>query len=120
MQTELEIKAIKKRAEYNVVNGTKVYGVDGNKVTGNNVDDEYDINGADSQKGGSDNGSLVDHLNTSFDFTSGGDNEDKKARTRQKGYVIPGMTTYSADNIYSDADNIKIDTSLNVGQVEIY
>lgn len=122
MQTELEVKAIKKRTTDTVLNGTKVFGVDGNKVTGNNTSNEYDINGADARKGGESTGSLVDHLNSKFDLSTGGDAEDIKARERQQSYVIPGLQTYSAENIYSDADNIKIDTSINVslGQVVIY
>jgi hypothetical protein len=120
MQTELEIKAIKKRTADMIANATQIFGLDGDKVTGNSVDKEYDINGADSKKGGESNGSLVDHLNQKFDLSTGGDAEDTKARKRQQGYVIPGLITYSAENIYSDADNIKVDISPNIGNVKIY
>lgn len=120
MQTELEIKAIKKRIIDETTNSTKLYGVKGNEVKGYSVDDEYDINGDDAKKGGGTVGSLVDHLNSNFDFSVGGDVEDVKNRKRQQGYVLPGKVTYSAENIYSDADNIKIDTSANIGQVVIY
>jgi len=128
MQTDLEIKAIKKRTTDSVVNSTKVFGVAGNEVKGNSVDSEYStatVGEADggvskSKKGGNSIGSLVNHLNKGFDVTSGGDVIDQKARQRQQGYVIPGQTTYSEKNVYSDADNIKVDTSLNIGQVVIY
>jgi len=120
MQTELEVKAIKKRIVDETINSTKVYGVAGNETKGYSVDDEYNINGDNAQKGSGSAGSLSDHLNSGFNMLTGGDAEDIKNRKRQQGYVIPGQISYSAENIYSDANDLKIDTSGNKGQVSIY
>lgn len=127
MQTQLEVKGITKRTKDSTINLTKVYGVKDNQVSGFNAENEYDINGKDAKKGGTEEGSLVDHLH-GFDLTQGGDNEDQKARNKQTGYTIPGINKYTVSNTYSDADagdcvdaNYgKIDTSLNIGQVVIY
>ena len=122
MQTQLEVKGIKKRTTDTLANSTKVFGVSGNQVKGHSQEDgdEYDINGANARKGGKSTGSLVNHLNKSFDLTTGGDAMDITAREKQQGYVIPGQVTYTSDSYYSDIDDIKIDTSKNIGQVIIY
>ena len=127
MQSELEAKAISKRIKDIKQNGEKLFGVNGNQVSGNNSDKEYPIDGSNSRKGGESQGSLVDHLHA-FDFTTGGDVEDVKARNRQLSYEIPGINKYDLKNTYSDADAgicgdvdySKIDTDLNIGQVVIY
>lgn len=127
MQSGLEVKAIKKRVKDTTVNGEKIYGVIGNEVKGNSVNDEYSINGDNARKGGKEEGSLVDHLH-GFDMTTGGDVEDQKARTTQLGFAIAGINKYTVNDSYSDADigdcedvNYgKIDTDLNIGQVVIY
>lgn len=127
MQTQLEIKGITKRAKDTMLNGSNTFGVKDNEVKGNSINDEYDINGADAKKGGSEEGSLVDHLH-GFNLTEGGDKEDIKAREKQLAYAIAGIQKYTFDNTYSDADAgdcvdtnySKIDTELNVGQVVIY
>lgn len=119
MQTNLEVKAIKKRAQDDLVNVTRTFGPKGDEVTGNDSAKEYDINGKDARKGGTSIGSISDHL-TSFDLSTGGSKTDSDARAKQQSYVIPGLVTYNESNIYSDANINKIDTSLNVGQVVIY
>jgi hypothetical protein len=127
MQSKLEAKAITKRTKDTAENGARVYGVTDNKVTGNDSDNEYDINGEDAKKGGDSSGSLVDHLHK-FDFTTGGDVIDARSRATQLAYAIPDINKYTSTDTYSDADagdcsdaNYgKIDTSLNVGQVIIY
>jgi len=122
MQTELEVKAIKKRIVDTTINSSKEYGVKGNTTKGYSSEDgdDYSINGDNAKKGGSEEGSLVNHLNKGFNLENGGDNVDKIERDKQLGYVIPGQKTYSKGNYYSDADDIKIDTSKNIGQVIIY
>ncbi len=120
MQTRLEVKGIKKRTDDAVTNANKVFGVSGNEVQGRNHEKGYDINGGDARKGGNSAGSISNHLNNGFDFTTGGDSADIANRDRQLSYVIPGQVTYSAKNYYSDVDDIKIDTSKNIGQVIIY
>lgn len=122
MQTNLETKAIKKRTTDTLLNSTKVFGVNGNEVKGNSskTGDEYAIDGSDARKGGQTIGSLVNHLNQGFDLSTGGDMLDTLERKKQQGYVIPGQNAYSEQNYYSDADNIKVDTSGNIGQVIIY
>lgn len=122
MQTKLEVKGISKRITDTLTNSTKIYGIKDNEVKGNSSleGDEYDINGSDAKKGGETQGSLVNHLNQGFDITTGGDSFETKEREKQQNYVIPGLITYSAENFYSDADNIKVDTSGNIGQVVIF
>lgn len=122
MQTELEVKAIKKRVVDSTVNSSKEYGVKGNSTKGYSSEDGdgYDIDGSKARKRGSGEGSLVDHLNKGFSLEDGGNNVDKLERDKQLGYVIPGKKTYSKEDYYSDADDIKIDTSKNIGQVIIY
>lgn len=121
MQTELEKKGIKKRTDYTLINSTKKYGKN-NDVKGKSSQDgdEYSLDGSKAKKGGQISGSLVNHLNQSFDLTTGGDSIDMLERQKQLGYVIPGKVTYSAENIYSDVDDIKINTDENIGQVVIY
>lgn len=121
MQTKLEVKAIKKRTDYSLKNSTTKYGVN-KDVTGKSLEEGkgYEIDGKKAVKGGDENGTLSNHINTSFDFSKGGSNEDKFQRDKQLGYVIQGINSYSKDNFYSDADNILINTDDNKGQVIIY
>jgi hypothetical protein len=124
MQTELEVKAIKKRLTDTTINSTKIFGVVGNEVKSNSLNpgDEYDINGSKNRKGGENEGSLVNHLNSGFDLTTGGDFIDTKERQKQQAYVIPGTKSYSEDKPYADlvTGASKIDTSKNIGQVVIW
>lgn len=120
MQSQLEIKGIKKRTTDTVINANKKFGVIGNEVEGHSIGNEYDIEGSDAKKGGDGTGNLVSHLNTNPDFSSGGDIIDQQTREKQLAYTIPGQIRYGKDNIYSDADECKIDTSLNIGQIIIY
>lgn len=122
MQTKLETKGISKRSADTLVNSSKTFGPTDDLVKGNSraEGDEYDINGANAQKGGDSAGSLVNHLNSKFDLSTGGSKTDVAARNKQIQYAIPGVNSYSEGNIYSDADNILIDTSANEGQVVIY
>lgn len=122
MQTKLEIKGISKRNADTLVNSTKSFGPKDDLVKGNSIaeGDEYDINGANAQKGGESTGSLVNHLNSKFDLTTGGSKTDVVARNTQIKYTIPGVNSYSEENIYSDADKILVNTSGNEGQVVIY
>lgn len=122
MQTNLEIKGISKRVGDTLLNSTKKFGVKGNETKGYSSlpDDEYNINGEDAKKGGESDGTLSNHLNKGFDLSTGGDSVDKKSREIQQAYVIPGQITYSKENYYSDADDNKIDTSGNIGQIIIY
>lgn len=122
MQTDLEVKAIKKRTTDTLLNSTKIFGVKGNEVKGNSSQpgDEYDVNGANARKGGASTGTLSNHLNQGFDLSTGGDAVDTAERQKQQSYVIPGHITYNKQNYYSDANDIKIDTSGNIGQVVIY
>ena len=120
MQTEVEVKAIKKRTEDLVVNSSKIYGVNGNEVKGYSSSEGDEYSAESAKKGGETEGSLVNHLNNGFDLSTGGDSEDKKNREKQQSYVIPGKVTYNKENYYSDVDDIKVDTSGNIGQVIIY
>lgn len=127
MQTELEVKAIKKRTVDIKQNGEKLFGVSGNQVKGSDITNEYDIEGSKNRKGGENQGSIVDHLHP-IDLSSGGNIEDQKSREKQLSYTISGINKYDDKNTYSDADagNVgdvsysKIDTSENIGQIIIY
>lgn len=117
---KLEPIGIKKRKSDFLANTTKEYGVEGDLTNGYDPDNEYDIHGANSKKG-TESGYLSDHINsTKFDFTKGGSKIDKENRERQQGYQVDGINKYSPESIYSDADDTRIDTSGNIGQVKIY
>lgn len=117
VQTKLEQEAIAKRKIDDQTNISKIFGVKNDQSSGYDSDNQYNEDKA--RKGGDETGSITDHLHK-LDLTSGGSYTDKTARNTQTAYVIPDTNSYSAENIYSDADNCLIDTSLNVGQVVIY
>ena len=118
---KLEPIAIKKRVVDNLKNTTTEFGPSGDTTKGYTLESEYDIEGSKSQKGNGSAGYLSDHLNsTKFDLTKGGSKTDEGLRLAQQSYEIPGITKYDPEDIYSDADNLKIDTSENIGQVIIF
>ncbi len=117
---KLEPIAIKKRAVDSLKNATTEFGLNGDTSKGYTLENNYDIEGSKSQKG-SESGYLADHLNsTKFNMTKGGSKTDDEARLIQQSYEVPDVRKYDSENIYSDADNLKVDTSENIGQVIIF
>ena len=117
---KLEPIAIKKRAVDNLKNTTTEFGPNEDTTKGYTMENEYDTEGTKAQKG-TESGYLSDHLNsTKFDITKGGSKTDAEARLRQQSYQIPDVRNYDSENIYSDADDLKVDTSGNIGQVIIF
>lgn len=118
---KLEPIAIKKRAVDNLKNVTREFGPQDDSTKGYSLENEYDVEGSKAQKGSSESGFLADHLNsTKFDLTKGGSKTDSEARLKQQSYQIPDVEKYDDENIYSDADDLRVDTSGNIGQVIIF
>lgn len=102
MQTKLEKRALEKRLEAVVTN------------TFDNVN-TYDESKA--KKGGKSSGSAFTHTRINPDMTSGGSEKDQQIRNEQMLLTAPGQDRYYPGRGY--CEEIKIDTTLNVGQIII-